>query len=142
MPRCLLTWRPDPEARRTRLQPCHSRGYSLRRHIMHPRAAYVHVPFCAHRCGYCNFTVVAGRNDLVDRYLEAIERELSWLDGPREVDTLFLGGGTPSHLPPEKLRHLLDLIRRSFPPAAGYEFTVEANPSDLDGPLVQLRAGS
>ena len=42
-----------------------------------PRAAYVHVPFCAHRCGYCNFTLVAGRDDLIDAYLTAIERELA-----------------------------------------------------------------
>ncbi|KKK81670.1 hypothetical protein LCGC14_2811110 [marine sediment metagenome] len=59
-----------------------------------PRAAYVHVPFCRHRCGYCNFTLVAGRDDLVDDYLRAIELELRSLQQPREVDTLFLGGGT------------------------------------------------
>ena len=73
-----------------------------------PRAAYVHVPFCRHRCGYCNFTLVAGRDDLVDDYLRAIELELAALGEPREVDTLFFGGGTPTHLPPDKLRRLLD----------------------------------
>lgn len=101
-----------------------------------PRAAYVHVPFCKHRCGYCNFTLVAGRDDLIDSYLKAIERELSWLERPREVETLFLGGGTPTHLPPEKLRRLIEIVRHWFPLTSGYEFSVEANPVDLDSERV------
>ena len=71
-----------------------------------PRAAYIHVPFCRHRCGYCNFTLVAGRDDLVGDYLRAIELELARLETPREVDTLYFGGGTPTHLAPEQLRRL------------------------------------
>ena len=74
-----------------------------------PRAAYVHVPFCKHRCGYCNFTLVAGRDDLIGPYLEALRLELSALGGPHEVDTLFFGGGTPTHLPAAKLSELLEL---------------------------------
>ena len=105
-----------------------------------PRAAYLHVPFCRHRCGYCNFTLVAGRDDLIDTYLAALERELSWLETPREVDTLFFGGGTPTHLGPEPLRRLLELARHWFPLAAGYEFSVEANPIDLDRERVNLLA--
>ena len=97
-----------------------------------PRAAYVHIPFCRHRCGYCNFTLVAGRDDLIDSYLAAIERELSFLGQPREVDTLFLGGGTPTHLPPAKLHRLLELVREWFPLAGGYEFSIEATPIDLN----------
>jgi oxygen-independent coproporphyrinogen-3 oxidase len=96
-----------------------------------PRAAYIHVPFCRRHCGYCNFTVVAGRDDLRDDYLQAIERELSWLGCPRPVDTLFLGGGTPTQLSPDQLRRLCDTVRRWFPLADGYEFSVETNPSDL-----------
>ncbi len=71
-----------------------------------PRAAYVHVPFCRHRCGYCNFTLLAGRDDLIDDYLRAIELELQQLGQPHEVDTLYFGGGTPTHLSPEQLRRL------------------------------------
>src|SRR5438552_1055509 len=66
---------------------------------MDPRSAYLHVPFCRHRCGYCNFTLVAGRDDLIDAYLDALERELSWLGQPHEVDTLFFGGGLPTRSP-------------------------------------------
>ncbi|MBA4016689.1 MAG: coproporphyrinogen III oxidase [Pirellula sp.] len=96
-----------------------------------PTAAYVHVPFCRHRCGYCNFTLIAGRDDLIAGYLDALERELSLLETPRDVETIFLGGGTPSHLPPASLRRLLRMVEHWFPLAVGGEFTVEANPLDL-----------
>ena len=61
-----------------------------------PRSAYIHVPFCRHHCGYCNFTLVAGRDDLIGSYLAALGKELSWLKEPHEIDTLFFGGGTPT----------------------------------------------
>ncbi|MDP6468301.1 MAG: radical SAM family heme chaperone HemW [Pirellulaceae bacterium] len=96
-----------------------------------PRAAYVHVPFCRHRCGYCNFTVVAGRDDLIGAYLEALQRELSWLNTPREVETLFIGGGTPTHLSGAGLDQLLRVVLQWFPLAADGEITVEANPVDM-----------
>ncbi|MBI3837837.1 MAG: radical SAM family heme chaperone HemW [Planctomycetia bacterium] len=107
-----------------------------------PRAAYVHVPFCRHRCGYCNFTLVAGRDDLIDDYLRAIELELQSLGEPREVDTLFFGGGTPTHLPPESLGRLIRAVRGWFPLAEGYEFSVEANPADTNREMVDLLAAS
>jgi oxygen-independent coproporphyrinogen-3 oxidase len=96
-----------------------------------PRSAYIHVPFCRHRCGYCNFTLVAGRDDLFDDFERAIELELRSLGQPREVDTVFFGGGTPTHLPPERLGRLLRLVRERFPLAAGAEMSLEANPADL-----------
>lgn len=105
-----------------------------------PRSAYIHVPFCAHRCGYCNFTLVAGRDDLIEAYLDAIERELSLLGEPREVETLFFGGGTPTHLTPEQLRRLLQTVLRWHPLAPGYEFSIEANPADLDEANVAVLA--
>jgi len=96
------------------------------------RAAYVHVPFCAHRCGYCNFTVVAGRDDLIDAYLDAIERELARLECPRPVDTLFIGGGTPTHLAGPQLERLVELLIHWLPLAPNGEWSVEANPEDFD----------
>ncbi len=105
-----------------------------------PRAAYVHVPFCAQRCGYCNFTLVAGRDDLIGDYLTAIERELGWLGRPREIDTLFFGGGTPTHLPPGELRRLFEIVLRSFLLANGHEFSVEANPADIDDARLDVLA--
>lgn len=95
-----------------------------------PRSAYLHVPFCRHRCGYCNFTLVAGRDDLIPAYLDALERELQSLAEPQPVDTLFFGGGTPTHLDEPDLRRLLQLAVHWFPVARGGEFSVEANPRD------------
>lgn len=96
-----------------------------------PRSAYIHVPFCRHRCGYCNFTLIAGRDDLFDKFLDALELELLLLERPHEVDTIFFGGGTPTHLPPAHLRRLLKLVRDWFPPLQGAELSIEANPLDL-----------
>ena len=96
-----------------------------------PRAAYIHVPFCAHRCGYCDFTLVARRDDLIDSYLAALDLQLQTLGGPVEVDTLFFGGGTPTHLPTDKLERLLALTRAAFGLSTGAEFSVEANPVGL-----------
>jgi oxygen-independent coproporphyrinogen-3 oxidase len=107
-----------------------------------PRAAYVHVPFCRHRCGYCNFTLVAGRDELVDDYLRAIEIELRMLGEPREVDTLFFGGGTPTHLASGQLARLVELAREWFPLAAGHEFSVEANPVDITQEKLALLAAA
>ena len=105
-----------------------------------PRAAYVHVPFCRHRCGYCNFTLVAGRSDLIGDYLRAIELELRLLDGPREVDTLYFGGGTPTFLPLDDLRRLAECVLASHPLAADYEWTVEANPADINEKMIATLA--
>lgn len=96
-----------------------------------PRSAYIHVPFCQHRCGYCDFAVIAGRDDLVGAFLDALDIELGWLGSPRPVDTLYFGGGTPSHLDPRQLSQLCELARAAHPLNDGYEWTVEANPESL-----------
>jgi oxygen-independent coproporphyrinogen III oxidase len=111
---------------------------------MRPRHAYVHVPFCRHRCGYCDFTLVAGRDDLVERYFAALKRELAripiaaesrpesaCLDLRLELDTLYLGGGTPSHLGPDGLRRLFAILRERLRPASDAEVSLEANPLDV-----------
>ncbi|MGH7136391.1 MAG: coproporphyrinogen-III oxidase family protein, partial [Pirellulales bacterium] len=103
-----------------------------------PQSAYIHVPFCAHRCGYCNFTLIARRPDLVERYLLALERELSWLETPRPVETLFIGGGTPTYLSPEQLGRMLATVLAWFKPLECHEFTVEANPGDLDADQIAV----
>ena len=99
---------------------------------MQPRSVYVHVPFCRRRCGYCNFTVVTGRVDLHERLLQALETEFRELVRPRPVDTLYIGGGTPTVLTADQLRRLCHLIRHWFPPNSGHEWSIEANPWQLD----------
>ena len=98
-----------------------------------PRAAYVHVPFCAHKCGYCDFASLAGVDHLADRYLAALEREIETsLVLPQEVETIFVGGGTPTRLDACQLARLTAIIRRWLIPCPGCEWTVEANPGTLD----------
>ncbi len=96
-----------------------------------PQAAYIHIPFCVHRCGYCNFTVVAGREDLIDTYLHCLELELGLLGTARPVQTIFVGGGTPTHLSLKQLDILFGRISQWFLLKSGGEFSVEANPADL-----------
>jgi oxygen-independent coproporphyrinogen-3 oxidase len=106
-----------------------------------PRAAYVHVPFCAYHCGYCDFAVVAGRDDRIDDYLAALSAELSTLGTPAPVQTLFLGGGTPTHLSPAQLERLVTQIARWLPLVTDSpEFTVEANPDTLTAEKVTVLA--
>lgn len=108
--------------------------------LSEPGAAYIHVPFCAHRCGYCDFTLIAGRDDLIGAYLQALEQELAGLGTPRPVETLFMGGGTPTHLSAKELDTLLLLVRRWFLLASGGEFSVEGNPAGLDRERVEVLA--
>jgi oxygen-independent coproporphyrinogen-3 oxidase len=105
-----------------------------------PRAAYFHVPFCAHRCGYCDFTLISGRDDLIGDYLRSIRREVEAanirLKSP--LDTIFLGGGTPTHLSPSELRLLFQLIQEQFHCTSDTEFSVEANPLDLTDEKIRV----
>jgi len=110
------------------------------RRLPDPRSAYVHVPFCAHRCGYCDFTLVAGRDELIDEYLQALTIDLRQLEQPRLIDTLFLGGGTPTHLSRPQLSRLVELLRSWFWLADGFEFSVEANPMGLGDDKIDVLA--
>jgi putative oxygen-independent coproporphyrinogen III oxidase len=101
-----------------------------------PFGIYVHVPFCAARCGYCDFNTytaseLAGSGASPDGWLEAVRRELDRARaavGERAVDTVFVGGGTPSLLGAERLGEVLAAVRSTFGLAAGAEVTTESNP--------------
>ncbi|HEY7148825.1 MAG TPA: radical SAM family heme chaperone HemW [Gaiellaceae bacterium] len=99
----------------------------------HVRHLYVHLPFCAHRCGYCDFVTVVGREGQHGRYVDALLAELELerrlLAG--SVETVFLGGGTPTFTEAGSLARLLGAL----PPAA--EVTVEANPETVTPELAR-----
>jgi oxygen-independent coproporphyrinogen III oxidase len=98
------------------------------------RHLYVHLPFCASRCGYCDFVTVAGRVGQHRSYVDALLAELELereLLAP-ELESVFLGGGTPTFTEPEELARLL----RALPPAV--EVTVEANPETVTPELAVL----
>jgi oxygen-independent coproporphyrinogen III oxidase len=99
------------------------------------RHLYVHLPFCAHRCGYCDFvTLVGGDGAVHARYVDALLRELELERGllADGIETVFLGGGTPTFTDPSELERLLDAL----PGAA--EVTVEANPETVTPELARL----
>ena len=96
-------------------------------------ALYVHIPFCETKCPYCDFNTYAGINHLLPSYLSALEREIRiWGEALAHptVNTVFLGGGTPSMLSPAQMTGLLSTIVDSFPIASGAEVTAEVNPDD------------
>jgi oxygen-independent coproporphyrinogen III oxidase len=104
-----------------------------------PRSAYVHIPFCSQRCGYCNFALVAGRDDLMEQFLRALERELAFkLSSPKQVDTLFFGGGTPTHLPAALLDRMLQLVTKWLQPRPDAEVSCEANPLDVTSEKLEM----
>ena len=98
------------------------------------RHLYVHLPFCGHRCGYCDFVTVVGRAGEHGRYVDALlaELQLERRVLASELETVFLGGGTPTFTTPAELARLLD----GLPPAA--EVTVEANPETVTPELARL----
>ncbi|HEV7471163.1 MAG TPA: radical SAM family heme chaperone HemW [Pseudonocardia sp.] len=101
-----------------------------------PFGIYVHVPFCASRCGYCDFNTYTaseldGSGASPDGWLEAVRRELALAHrtvGDRPVDTVFVGGGTPSLIGAGRLGAVLDTIRDEFGLAPDAEVTTESNP--------------
>ena len=100
-----------------------------------PPGLYVHLPYCASRCGYCAFVVTTDASSR-DRYLGALDREAALLgseveEGGGAFDSIYLGGGTPSYVPPEETARLLDALRRRFPLVPDPEVTLEANPEDV-----------
>ena len=93
---------------------------------------YIHFPFCRSKCSYCDFTSYAGCSDaLVFSYLTALKREIEFAGRRFEnaaVDTVYLGGGTPSLLSPKQIADLFGKIRGSFPCYAPVEVSAEVNP--------------
>lgn len=96
---------------------------------------YVHVPFCAHVCPYCDFNTYAGQDALIPRYVSAVEREIASaaaLLERRAVASVYLGGGTPSLLSPTQVRRILAACRSAFDLQPNAEVTIEANPNGVD----------
>ena len=105
---------------------------------------YVHVPFCATKCPYCDFNTYASIEGLMEPYAAALCGELRfWGEtlGSPTVSTVFFGGGTPSYLRHGQFSAVLETVRGSFDLACGAEITAEANPDDLTGrKLDELRS--
>lgn len=107
---------------------------------------YVHVPFCERRCGYCDFYAMVSTESVQDKTISAVLSEADlrrqdWSD--TEFDTVYVGGGTPSHLGGERLTTLLTGLSQRLTVSSEAEWTLEANPESIDSELLNaaLRAG-
>ena len=100
-----------------------------------PLGLYLHIPFCAHICPYCDFNTYAGQYSIVPRYVSALEREIerqgAILGGPAAA-TIFFGGGTPSLLSAREVAQLVRACRDAFQLAPDAEVTLESNPIGVD----------
>ncbi|MFI4985803.1 MAG: radical SAM protein, partial [Solirubrobacterales bacterium] len=92
---------------------------------MTARHVYVHVPFCARRCTYCDFSIAVRKTTPIREYLDALAREASRIELPRSPKTIYLGGGTPSRLGGEGIAALARILSPKLVPDVE-EFTIEA----------------
>lgn len=98
------------------------------------RGVYIHIPFCHQICNYCDFNKFFFHNQPVDEYIEALGQEMAlWADDLKnaEIETIFIGGGTPTSLSVEQLERLFTLIHLHIPLGSVIEFTSESNPDEL-----------
>src|SRR5688572_9027373 len=109
-----------------------------------PLSLYFHIPFCTHRCAYCDFNTYAGQEEMIPAYVDALIREIQFVgkklrsieraNHPTDVHTIFFGGGTPSLLTPGQFASVFEAIRDNFTLTSDAEITIEANPGTVSSP--------
>ncbi len=109
-------------------------------YLVDARSAYVHIPFCSSVCPYCDFAVVAGAEHMIDRYVDAVVTEIEMSPAWDPLDSVYFGGGTPSHVPPLALGRILSTIEARHGLRPDAEISLEANPEDFtEGRAIELR---
>ncbi len=107
-----------------------------------PMGLYIHIPFCKKKCNYCDFVSYAGKEDMIDGYIEKLINEIHCSDlGLRisDLNTVFFGGGTPTLLPPKHFENIISTLIRHWKLDIGHsEISIEANPGTAD--LARLKA--
>ncbi|PLR78102.1 coproporphyrinogen III oxidase [Bacillus sp. V3-13] len=109
------------------------------------KAAYIHIPFCEHICHYCDFNKVFLKGQPVDAYLEALAKEIGLTlekYPAKPLNSIFVGGGTPTALNEQQLYRLCEIIKDKLPFNQDTEFTFEANPGDLSKVKLQILASA
>jgi len=125
-PAAAPTFAPAPRAERPRLGCSHLR-------------LYVHVPFCSSRCSYCFYAVKPARSRAeMERYVDALEHELAWVEPGTPLSQLFVGGGTPTALPADLLGRLLGAVFDRMPPHGSHVHVVEASPQTVTAKHAQV----
>ena len=101
------------------------------------KSCYVHIPFCEKICSYCDFCKMFYNKKIVDKYLDSLEEEIHTLYNGEELETLYIGGGTPSSLNIEQLERLFEILN-IFEKNKNIEFTIECNFSNIDKEKLEL----
>ncbi len=101
------------------------------------KGIYIHIPFCLNKCKYCDFASYPAAMGMQDEYINALVEDITKLSGER-VDTLYIGGGTPSVLSGTNIQKLLYAINENLDIDANSEFTIEVNPATVDGEKAKL----
>ena len=109
-----------------------------------PLSLYLHIPFCTHRCAYCDFNTYAGQEEMIPSYVDALTHEIEYVgrrlqnygtnqlsDYTTKIDTIFFGGGTPSLLNPKQFESIFKSIHDNFILTDDAEITIEANPGTV-----------
>ncbi|WP_231705787.1 coproporphyrinogen-III oxidase family protein, partial [Effusibacillus lacus] len=112
---------------------------------MMPSSLYIHIPFCASKCYYCDFNSYVSTGEVMDRYLDALDiemgilsREMNW----EPLQTVFFGGGTPTMFDTRQSERMMNILHRHFRLAEEAEISVEANPGTVNAEKLQvLREG-
>ncbi|AME09279.1 MULTISPECIES: radical SAM family heme chaperone HemW [Gemella] len=102
-----------------------------------PRGVYIHIPFCKYICSYCDFNKFYIQRQPVDKYIDCLIIEINNMPNVKNIETVYIGGGTPSALNNEQLHRILTALRKKIPQELT-EFTFEANPEDLTDSRVAL----
>ncbi len=97
-----------------------------------PNSLYIHLPFCVKKCLFCSFAVAIAQSHRIEDYLSALALEAQRYRGVA-LNTIYLGGGTPSFLSIGQIERLMKIVRRNFTIVDGAEWTIEANPDGIDG---------
>lgn len=113
-----------------------------------PLALYLHIPFCARKCAYCDFLSFPSKEEQKIAYMAKLREELAWRSkdfqkGQYEVLSLFIGGGTPSAVPPEEIEKTMEVIRNCYPIYSDWEASIECNPESASKEALEayLRSG-
>lgn len=101
------------------------------------KSAYIHIPFCNTICSYCDFCKVYYKNNLIDSYLDSLDIEINKYYKGEILDTIYIGGGTPSCLSIDKLNRLFGIIDK-LKKSDNLEFTFECNLEDINEELLIL----
>lgn len=108
---------------------------------MKTRGLYIHIPFCAKKCGYCDFTSLVGNGTQIDDYLSYLDKEFNLYKASGQIDdieTIFIGGGTPSILSADQLERLFSIIGENVDLSKLREYTMESNPGSLTRDKLEL----